>query len=330
MGGVTMHGGTDGGPKPRYDFSSNANALGPNPEILAQVARADLGSYPDPSYRALRGRLAEWHEVGAERVVVGAGGSELIHRLVRVFGGPVLALEPTFGEYALAARVVSVAYIGASSRREFLAYLPRATVAFLAQPNNPTGELYDAAFLEEALRLARVHGARLVLDLAYAPLAEVDAPIPTNACLLYVPNKAHGLTGIRAAYLIAASPLTASYVAAATPSWVVGGTGVAFLRSHMNQKAREWLLQTKPKLLIWRRMLAYELSKRGYEVREGAANFLMARLGRGVYAELRRAGIKVRWLVDKGLIEWSRLSAQPPRALAAFLNEIDFVRYHRV
>ena len=30
-----IHGGTDEGPEPLYDFSTNANALGPNPVALA-------------------------------------------------------------------------------------------------------------------------------------------------------------------------------------------------------------------------------------------------------------------------------------------------------
>lgn len=36
-----IHGAPDSGPEPRYDFSTNANALGPNPVALAYLRRAD-------------------------------------------------------------------------------------------------------------------------------------------------------------------------------------------------------------------------------------------------------------------------------------------------
>ena len=56
-----IHGGTDEGPEPLYDFSTNANALGPNPVALAYLRRADSSRYPDPLYRRLRRALAEAH-----------------------------------------------------------------------------------------------------------------------------------------------------------------------------------------------------------------------------------------------------------------------------
>ena len=99
-----IHGGTDEGPEPLYDFSTNANALGPNPVALAYLRRADPSRYPDPLYRRLRRALAEAHGVSPEQVAVGTGTSELIHRLARwtYLRGPILLLPPTFGEYARA------------------------------------------------------------------------------------------------------------------------------------------------------------------------------------------------------------------------------------
>ncbi len=48
-----LHGGPDGGPALRWDFSVNANACGPCPPALAALQRADRGRYPDPAYTAL-------------------------------------------------------------------------------------------------------------------------------------------------------------------------------------------------------------------------------------------------------------------------------------
>ena len=320
---MTFHGGPDGGPEPRYDFSTNANALGPNPVLLSALRLADLSRYPEPSYAELRAALAAGHGVRAEQVVVGAGASELIHRLVRLRGGPVLTLEPTFGEYGRAARAAGARHLAARSPGEFLELLKGAAVAFLAQPNNPTGELHGRAFVREAALRAERAGAWLVQDLAYAPLSERPVPVAARAFRLFAPNKAHGLTGVRAGYLVAPAAEPAALLAEAAPSWVIGAAEVAFLRAQAGAEARTWLRGTLPTLVAWRHRLAALLRERGYEVREGAANFLMARMGADAPAFLRARGLRVRPLFDKGLPDWARLSAQPPAALAALAAALE-------
>ena len=92
-----IHGGPDGGPEPLYDFSTNANALGPNPVILEYLRQADPSRYPDPLYHRTHRLLAEAHGVPESHVAVGTGTSELIHRLARWthLRGPILLLKPT-------------------------------------------------------------------------------------------------------------------------------------------------------------------------------------------------------------------------------------------
>src|SRR6202041_2740428 len=94
-----MHGGTDSLPEPRFDFSSNANPLGPCPSVLAAVRNADVTRYPDPEYPHLRAALADFHRTAPERIVVGAGASELNRRLISRINGTVQQLGPTFSEY---------------------------------------------------------------------------------------------------------------------------------------------------------------------------------------------------------------------------------------
>lgn len=170
-----IHGGPDDGPEPLYDFSTNANALGPNPVVLRHIRAKDPSRYPDPLYRRLRRLLAEAHGVEPEQVAVGTGTSELIHRLARwnYLRGPILLLKPTFSEYARAARALDLPLWEAETPEAFLRLLPRSSLAFLCLPNNPTGEVYP--FLEEAAQRA---GGALVLDLAYYPLLENPLPCP--------------------------------------------------------------------------------------------------------------------------------------------------------
>lgn len=316
-----VHGGPDGGPEPLWDFSTNANALGPNPVILEYLKKADPSRYPDPLYRRLRRALAEAHGVSPEQVAVGTGTSELIHRLARwtYLRGPIL-LPPTFGEYARAARALDLPLWEAESPEAFLKLLPKSSLAFLCVPNNPTGEIYP--FLEEAARRA---GGALVLDLAYYDLMESPPPLPQTAFRLYSPNKAHGLTGVRAGYLLA--PLDLTHFQNLAPSWPLSVYGEAFLHAHLDPEARAWLEGSKRELFRLRGLLAEGLRRLGLEVRESPANFLMARVGRAteVAKALRERGIRVRDCTSFGLPEWLRLSAQREEAIRALLLALEEV-----
>jgi histidinol-phosphate aminotransferase len=316
----STHGGTDSLPDPRYDFSTNANPLGPCLSVLARVRNADLTRYPDPLYTRLREVLAAFHRTSPERIVVGAGASELILRLIRCIDGPVQQLVPTFSEYALGARLAGRRLVSMRSPAAFLrAQSAHPGIGFVCWPNNPTGELWPLDFVEAA-----AGAGPLVVDLAYAPLcdASLTAAIETAAGAayrLYSPNKAFGMTGVRGAYLI--TPRIDRRIANAAPSWVIGRDAVAFLEAACDPEARAWLAQGLPQLKRWRTRLARSLQQLGLPVRESPATFLMAKVGNAtrVAAHLRNHDVRVRDGSSFGLRQWIRLSAQPVQAQKALM-----------
>jgi histidinol-phosphate aminotransferase len=316
----SLHGGTDSMPDPRYDFSTNANPLGPCPTVLAQVRNADVTRYPDPLYTQLRAVLAAFHQTTPERIVVGAGASELILRLIRCIDGPVQQLVPTFSEYALGARLAGRRLMSLRSPAAFLrAQKATPGLGFLCWPNNPTGELWPLNFVAAASA-----AGPLVVDMAYAPLCDSSLSTSIDAAAgaayrLYSPNKAFGLTGVRAAYFVA--PRVDRRFAKAAPSWVIGREAVAFLEAACDPRARQWLAQGLPRLKRWRTRLASSLRQLGLEVRESPATFLMAKVGEAgrIAAHLRRQDLRVRDGSSFGLRQWIRLSAQAPPAQKALL-----------
>lgn len=318
-----VHGGTDSLPEPRYDFSSNANALGPCPAVLAAVRAADASRYPDPLYVRLRERLAEWHGATPDRIVVGAGASELILRLVRHFNRTVLQLAPTFSEYARSAGIARRRAVTVATAESFLrAQRRQHCLAFLCCPNNPTGQVWSPELIATAARQGP-----LVVDLAYASLcgsalAEQIEGAAAAAWRLYSPNKAFGLTGIRGAYLIA--PRTVPRLTNEAPSWVIGRDAVAMLEGCLEPPAREWLASSIPRLWSWRKQLAAGLRKLQLEVRESPATFLLVDVGDGarVGRRLRECGIRVRDARSFGLARFIRLSAQRAPARKTLLTEL--------
>jgi len=307
------HGGTDAGPQPRYDFSTNANPLGPCPTVSRAVREADVTRYPDPLYTNLRAALSRHHGVAPERIVVGAGASELILRLIRHVPGPVLVLGPTFSEYARCARIEHRELIEVQSPEAFLHEQQRGVgIGFICWPNNPTGDAWPLDFPAQAAESGRV-----VVDLAYAALCpdgwmERAETAAANAYRLYAPNKAFGLTGLRAAYVI--PPSAEPTLAWLAPSWVIDPAAEAFLRACIQPAAVHWLEKCRPQLASWRSDLARDLESMGLAVRESPATFLLARVGQAtaVTRDLRERGLRVRDATSFGLPEWVRIAAAAP------------------
>jgi len=330
MSGV-LHGGPDGGPVIRHDFSSNASPLGPPPALALALANADRQRYPDPSYGALREALAAAHGVAPARVLPTAGTSEAIRRLtlaVRLRGiATVWAPRPGYGDYAAAAHALGLTvrtYDGEDALLQAVADRADAALIWICEPCNPTGStLCDRfwAILGDAMRGSC---SVLALDRAYEPLRLVGRdPVPetiaTRAWQCVSPNKSLGLTGVRVGYLIAPrdDPLRLhADVEALAPSWVLSAEGVALLCGLHAPQTQAWLAESRAILSLWAQHQRDMLARLGWIQRPSVVPFWLARPPGvvelpGRLAVLREAGIKLRDATSLGLPGWVRVSAQP-------------------
>ncbi|WP_367068005.1 aminotransferase class I/II-fold pyridoxal phosphate-dependent enzyme [Oryzisolibacter sp. LB2S] len=319
-----LHGGPDALGVPRHDFSTNANACGPCPQALDALARADRSRYPDPAYTELRARLAARHRVDAARIVMAASASEFIHRITvyAARAGLRHAVVPAhgYGDYARAADAWGL----------MLGNTPPATglpaLHWACEPASPLGTPDPALALWA--RRAGPAGSLRVLDCAYAPLRldGLTTVPPDDAWELWSPNKALGLTGVRAAYAIAPAAAVASGAVAAVralaPSWPLGADGVALLTAWTQGDTQAWLAQSLATLRDWKAAQLRLCADLGWAVLPGSlANFFTARppvddLGAALHA-LRARGIKLRDCASFGLAGHVRLGVLAPAAQRA-------------
>jgi histidinol-phosphate aminotransferase len=189
------------------------------------LTAAGLNRYPEPQPRALIDRLAALYGVPASSVLATRGSDEGIDLLSRIYlragTDAILQCTPTFGMYQVAARiqgagVVEVALDGdrgwaLDSKRLLAAWQPNIKLVYLCSPNNPTGNLLDAAALDEICR-ALDGRAIVVIDEAYiewsrsASLTGWLNRFPTLAILRTL-SKAHALAGARLGALLAGPEL---------------------------------------------------------------------------------------------------------------------------
>ena len=193
-----------------------------------------------------------------------------------------------------------------------------ATLRWSCDPSSPLG----AAQLD----WVPAAGSLTVLDRAYEPL-RLDGALALNGAQLqglwqlWTPNKALGLTGVRAAYAIA--PLGADQDARAMdalcPSWPIGTHGVAMLQAWTSPAVQTWLADSLATLRAWKLLQIALCESFGWTVLPSNANFFVCRGGDGLRIEsllpgLRTHGIKLRDCASFGLPGHVRLSVQPPAA----------------
>lgn len=347
-----VHGGPDDGPPIRIDFSTNAHPLGPNPYVRDVIERADRSRYPDPGYARLRHALGAFHGVEAERVVVGGSASELIWRITRCWSetdeASVAAHERTFGEYLRAAQALDVMVAGecpVGARTAPMLY-------WCCNPDNPTGASLDERIESLIGERPRSDGTRdvIVADLAYEPfrtLLEEDAAAPgmkpptwlDHVLQLWSPNKLHGLTGVRGAYLIlpmAAPPsMEVATLKRLAPSWVLGADGVALLEAHTRPEAAAFLLETAPTLRSWKRQQERMLVDAGWQAQASPLHYGLWKppidptdFPRWI-AMLRVHAIKVRDARSFGRPGWVRLVCREPEEVQELVHLTDSLRNRR-
>ena len=336
------HGGPDGAHAVVYDFSTNANPLGPPEAVTAAVQGADRHRYPDPDYAVLRAKLAAWHGVDSWRVLPTAGTSEAIRRLTLAAHlqglREVWAPRPGYGDYAFAARALGMDVRDYDDTDRLLTGLARAAnkaaLVWLCEPNNPTGRSLPASCwtaLREASGLSR---HVLALDRAYEPLRlQGGDPVPAVwadrvwQCLS--PNKALGMTGVRAGYLLAprepAAQLRRSLMQLA-PSWVLSAEGVALLGAWAEPAVQAWLAPCRDTLSRWSQLQREALHDLGWGQEPSVVPFWLARPSeQGTVltqrlAQLRREGIKLRDATSLGRPGWVRVSVQAPEAQRSLID----------
>ncbi len=154
-------------------------------EWLELLHRTDVNRYPDPQGSELKQRLRISMDIPEDAgLLLGNGSDELIQMLALTLAGPdrvVLSVEPSFVMYRMIALFAGMPYQGVPLKSEdFSLDLPalltaieqhQPAIIYLAYPNNPTGNLFDAAKIKQIIEAAP---GLVIVDEAYAPFTDAS------------------------------------------------------------------------------------------------------------------------------------------------------------
>jgi histidinol-phosphate aminotransferase len=318
-----IHGGADSLGEITDDFSTNANSAGPCPIALETLINTNRTAYPDPNYSALKKLLAQWHQVSIERITLAASASEFIYRMSaliakqvsnQVLGRPMVYLPRfCYSDYQTAAKAWNL--VTSSTIED-------ASLIWACDPSTPFGEnAHSLGALIDSLQAQQI----CVLDRAYDPLRLSGKSLLNQTQLdkvwqLWSPNKALGLTGIRAAYAVAPKAVLAltTELELLAPSWPLGVDGVSMLSSWTKSATQMWLQESLSRLREWKVQQLQRCQEMGWKIYTSDTNFYCAKPPvndlDGLLHQLRQSGIKLRDTHSFSLPGYVRMSVLPPES----------------
>ena len=329
-------------------LASNENPFGPSPLAVEAIraAAVEVNLYPDNDASELRQALAARHQLEEQQIFIADGSLgilDVIARTLLVPGTNCISSKRSFISYPMITRSIGARFIEVPMKDDAYdldaiakAINEQTRVVILANPNNPTGTMFNADAAEAFLN--RVPASVLVvLDEAYSDFAEyftrqrgitysrsfeyVRAGQP-NVLVLRTFSKAHGLAGIRLGYACG-NPELLRYFARVRNSFSVSvvaeAAGLAAIRdeSHIrktvenNAVGAAWLMERFKEL--------------GVKATPTSANFIYFSVDEDANAFSKRMqaeGVIVRSLVPWGAPNAIRVSIGTPEQNEMFVRAL--------
>jgi histidinol-phosphate aminotransferase len=328
-------------------LDSNESPFGPSVRVVDAMRRAlsAVNSYPDDDCGELRRKLATHHKLPPEQVLVTAGSTAMLSLLCQTLLAPGLNAvtgERSFIVYSLAVQAAGAHLVEAPMRsgedifdlEAILAAIDANTrIVFLANPNNPTGTMLEAAVVERFLERVPGHVV-VVLDEAYYEFALHFAALRkirysnsleyvrqgSSVVVLRTFSKAHGLAGLRVGYGLGPAELL-GYCARMRNTFSVSSVAQAAALAALDDYHH--IQRVVENNAVQSRVLTQGLSGLGYRVVPSSANFLFCDLGEDASSfanRLLEQGVAVRPLGPWGAPNCIRVTIGTAEQNQAFLQ----------
>ena len=296
-----------------YDFSVNINPLGVPEGVRNALHEAvnDCSNYPDIASGKLKNAVSNILSIPKEYLLFGNGASELFMAIVHAIKPEktVIPIPSFYGyEYATIANNGDIIYYETKIENNFHVAEDILTVLkddinllFLANPNNPTGNLISRDLLLKILRHCMDRDILVVLDECFIELT--DAPLENSLVdelkefkqllILRAFTKSFAIPGIRLGYLVCPDEKTARLIEEQLPEWNVSvpaqQAGIAAM------KEENFLQQSRKLIANERDWLTKELTQMGAKVFPSKANFILFQWTKDdLYQRFLEQGILIR------------------------------------
>lgn len=341
-----IHGGDIYRNRVQLDFSVNINPFG-IPETVKEALENAVGDavrYPDICAEQLTAAISAWTNMPKEQLVCGNGASELFMAVVHALHPKkILIPVPSFYGYEKAAKAAGceLSFYKLSKENGYALeegilekLTEEADLLFLANPNNPVGNLIEPSLLLEIVKRCRKQNITLVLDecfIAFTGSQKKDSFCDRmmeypNVIIIQAFTKLFAIPGVRLGYLMCGNRETAAQIREQLPEWNLSvfaqkaGTAACNETEYVKTsvdficKEREWLTE--------------KLEKQSIYVYPSKANYLLLKTKLPLYDGLLKRGILIRDCSDfRGLgREYYRVAVKNREENEKLLKAIEEIR----
>lgn len=314
------------------DLTLLENPCFPSAGMLAELGRCvDQVIRGYPSKQAIIAKIAaKTLKVEARNLVVGNGASELLSALASIDKRSYAIVPPFFLEYERLLSVNRLRILEHEFPRDALEDAYRRWLRspehdlIVVNPNNPTGELVDAAFLAGLLDRGAAENRRVVIDESFIDFAcdpsasfLAQEPIDKYPNLVIVKSlgKSHGVAGIRLGLLATSDAALLDLLREKLPIWNVSSIAEAYL--DLLPKYIDDLELALKTVNQERQELFSHVRSLGVFAGNSSANFLLLPVKPGMGMRVQEAFFRERFLIKlvkrTGLHgEWLRLPIKDP------------------
>jgi histidinol-phosphate aminotransferase len=330
---------------PCIKLASNEGPYGPVAAARAAIRHAteEGNRYPDGGCYELVQALAEKHGVEADRIVVGNGVDGVLNYLALAMlepGDEVAFCWPSFPVY-----LIDAVKMGARPRRAGLsgssydldALLgeigPRTKVAYVTNPNNPTGGMVGREALARFLDAVPEHVLPVVDEAYFEYVTDPDYPdaiaehtaAGRRVMVLRTFSKIYGLAGFRVGYAVAPPDVATALIKVRNTFDVSQAAQDAAVAS---LGADDEIAERRAENERLRGLLGDGLRARGFDPMPSVANFVSVDVGDGgaMAGRLEREGVIVRPLTTFGDPASIRITVGLEDEIDTFFAALDRVR----
>lgn len=319
-------------------LNTNENPFMCSPKVKAAIGRVcqmGLQKYPDPHATAFRMRVVELlrdeiPNIEPDWILCGNGSDDILTILTRAFvdaGDVVRFPNPSYVLYETLAAIQGAEcdvvnfQDGWSLGDDFVARKDRLRLAYLANPNSPSGTVIAPA---DVSKIASALPCPLLVDEAYADFADTNclALVAENENVMVARtlSKSYALAGLRFGYLVA-QPQIIRELAKVKDSYNCDSLSIAGATAALDD--RQWFDQTRAAILATRSRLCEEMEKLGFAYTPSQANFVWCthpeRSAEQLYLELKKQGVLVRYMNYANWGDGLRITVGTDEQVDAFL-----------
>lgn len=305
-----IHGGDIYRNSVRMDFSVNVNPLGVPEAVKVALHEAveTCSEYPDIAAEKLKCAVSEWLAVPKEYLRFGNGASELFMAIVHGMKPKKTVIPvPSFYGYEYAAEAVEEEVIFYKTQEKnhfrlddafFSVLAEEVELLFLANPNNPTGDLLSRDYIRKLLCHCRDKGIFVVLDECFIEFSGTEFSMVQeieqfeNLILVRAFTKIFAIPGVRLGYLVCSNQALLDDIQRQLPEWNL--STFAQMAGCVCTGQSAYIKETANYVRQERQFLERGLQKLGYKVFSSEADFILICSETLLYEQLLEQGILIR------------------------------------